>query len=148
MTMTDRRITDLLDGIAAERRATERADPAAAHRAERRAARLARERARRDRLRAWVAVCGIVLLLVAAGTSDRASAAEPARCAEDQPCWSWPTMGNRHRGAVGGRVVGPCAFLRLPSAERLNGACRRAPRLRHDSPRARPPGTRPAGGIQ
>ena len=28
-------------------------------------------------------------------------------------------MGNRHRGVVGGRVVGPCAFLRLPSAERL-----------------------------
>jgi len=49
--------------------------------------------------------------------ADQGVAATPARCQEDQPCWTWSTMGNHHRGVIlanGGHVVvGPCQFSRL-----------------------------------
>jgi hypothetical protein len=41
-----------------------------------------------------------------------------ARCAEDDPCWTWSRMGNRRRGVLdlstGQRVVvGPCTFRHM-----------------------------------
>jgi len=65
--------------------------------------------------------------------STAAAHAQPAqeRCQEDAPCWTWSTMGNRHRGVVlaDGRrvVVGPCGFARA----RIDW--QRTPRLRGDA---------------
>lgn len=45
------------------------------------------------------------------------------KCQEDQPCWTWSTMGNRKRLVVtvngGALVVGPCRFRRLAEAGQL-----------------------------
>lgn len=46
-----------------------------------------------------------------------------AHCQEDDPCWTWLTMGDLHRGVlVDGRkrVVGPCGFAHLVRAHRLD----------------------------
>jgi hypothetical protein len=54
-------------------------------------------------------------------------------CAEDDACWTWPTMGNHKRGVVGftgaRRVVGPCQYSRLVRYGLLSP---RTPRLRGD----------------
>lgn len=45
------------------------------------------------------------------------SAHAATMCAEDAPCWTWSTMGNRKRGVVTMHgtplTVGPCRFARL-----------------------------------
>jgi hypothetical protein len=56
------------------------------------------------------------ILLTALAVNHAAPAEAPTRCAEDQPCFSWSTMGDHRRGVtIDGhtRVVGPCAFQRL-----------------------------------
>lgn len=87
------------------------------------------------------------LALLAPASAD----ASPVRCMEDQPCWSWSTMGNHKRGIYLSNprairslferrrnravftadkhriVVGPCGYALLP------GYIRQAnPRLRGD----------------
>jgi len=57
-----------------------------------------------------------VTLLVASLVLAACGTAGAAVCHEDQPCWSWSTMGNHKRGVtVNGvrRVVGPCQFAKL-----------------------------------
>ena len=50
------------------------------------------------------------------GTTARTAPASVAHstCVEDEPCWHWPTMGNRKRGIVSMRgthvIVSPCRF--------------------------------------
>lgn len=56
------------------------------------------------------------VLMVGLGiTATRAHASSANPCAEDNPCWAWSTMGDRHRGIVDAwgnpRVVGPCEFV-------------------------------------
>ena len=55
-------------------------------------------------------------------------------CREDDPCWTWSTMGNRTRGIVttdGARLrVGPCRFRRLRQAHGIDWT--RTPHLRGD----------------
>lgn len=46
------------------------------------------------------------------------SAVGATQCQEDQPCWTWSTMGNRKRSVIDLRsgqrvIVGPCAFRNL-----------------------------------
>lgn len=57
-----------------------------------------------------------------------------ARCAEDQPCWNWRTMGNHQRGIVltNGRrlVVNPLSFDGYRRERRIDWT--RTPRLRGD----------------
>jgi len=52
----------------------------------------------------------------------RANAAH--RCAEDDPCWRWPRMGNHRRGVtlLSGRtvIVAPCRFARLARRDRID----------------------------
>lgn len=67
-----------------------------------------------------------IIALGLAGKADTASAdyTMPHKCAgahvvyEDDYCFNWATMGNRHRGITDlrtgkFRVVGPCAYKRL-----------------------------------
>lgn len=60
----------------------------------------------------WSVIIGTLMVLVVVGIKDVAGASP--RCVEDDPCWSWSTMGNLMRGVVmvGGRVVvvDPCRF--------------------------------------
>jgi hypothetical protein len=66
--------------------------------------------------------------------------ASPTRCMEDDPCWSWSTMGNLDRGVyVRGEtgkvvrrrvVVDPCTFAWLSFNGRIDW--RRTPHLRGD----------------
>jgi hypothetical protein len=56
-----------------------------------------------------------------------------ARCAEDDSCWNWATMGNQRRGIVdrwgNPRIVGPCEFayrvrhrmIDRPTSDRMRG---------------------------
>ena len=60
------------------------------------------------------ALLGILSTAVA---SARSVPASPV-CMEDQPCWTWSTMGNRERGVfIVGRahrvIVNPCTFRRV-----------------------------------
>ena len=62
--------------------------------------------------------------IIAAAVAGPATGSTP--CLEDEPCWSWSTMGN-HKRAVktdGGRllVVGPCRFRRLDKAGLIDWA--------------------------
>lgn len=78
-------------------------------------------RSTRDALGTAFAIILSVLAITLAATAVAEVFASPASaavtCQEDEPCWSWSTMGNHHRGIVtlhgNRRVVGPCAFQRL-----------------------------------
>lgn len=56
-------------------------------------------------------------------------------CAEDEPCWTWSTMGNLSRGIVTTRgariVVDPPRFARLARAHRIDWHA--TPHLRGDA---------------
>jgi hypothetical protein len=78
-------------------------------------------RSTRDAVGTAVAIVLAVLAITMAATALAEVFAAPAQaaatCQEDEPCWTWSTMGNRHRGIVtlsgNARVVGPCTFQRL-----------------------------------
>lgn len=70
---------------------------------------------------AFLAVIFTLAALMFATTVPAAHAA--TRCAEDDACWNWATMGNHTRGVItahGTRVVvGPCTFQRFARAGNL-----------------------------
>lgn len=76
----------------------------------------------------------IIGAMLAPATATASGA--PVRCMEDEPCWTWPTMGNLQRGVyTHGRaarvVVSPCQYRILRTHGRIDHA--RTPRLRGDT---------------
>ena len=76
-------------------------------------------------MRYYIIAITSALMLMATCTlalgANLAHAATPsAKCAEDDVCWNWATMGNQRRGIVTMHgtpmVVGPCRFQRLMRA--------------------------------
>lgn len=72
-----------------------------------------------------MSVKSLIVLAASLVVAAPASGAASAKCQEDQPCWTWSTMGNAKRGVyvVGSdrvRVVGVTTFARLWRADRIN----------------------------
>ncbi len=77
----------------------------------------------------------VLTLWATAFTLTADASAHERRCLEDQPCWSWSTMGNLSRGVfVHGRksvrVVEPCRFAALDFHGKIDWT--RTPRLKGD----------------
>lgn len=88
------------------------------------------------------ALVGLVLvacaMALALAPHASASAAPGAACAEDDPCWTWPQMGNRKRGVVSLHgtplVVGSCRYARMYARAKALGMARLlGPALRGDA---------------
>lgn len=93
---------------------------------------------RRPYLYALACSASLIVAFALAGTlasSAVSHSRDRVECFEDQPCWTWSTMGNRKRGIVlaGSRrhkVVGVCAFKRLDRRGRIDW--HRTDRIRGD----------------
>ena len=77
----------------------------------------------------------LLAIVAAIGLGVLASAASAtSSCAEDDQCWTWPTMGNHRRGVVTMHgnlpVVGPCRFARMARRHAIDWSS--TPRLRGD----------------
>lgn len=88
--------------------------------------------------RAWALLAGMLACLTLACAASAYAAPTRATCAEDDPCWSWSTMGNRTRGitSLNGTplVVGPCRYARMwRRAHALHMARLLGPALRGDA---------------
>lgn len=82
--------------------------------------------------RAYLLTAGYVLAVLALsatmlgvlGPRLAHAASTPVRCAEDQACWTWSTMGNLRRGVTTTRgthrVVSPCTFAYLSMRGRID----------------------------
>ena len=81
-----------------------------------------------------IAVIAALLIAIGIGGCVAAQSAQSRPCAEDAPCWTWSTMGNRQRGITlkGGKhvVVKPLRFAQLWDAGRIDW--RKSAHLRGD----------------